>query len=964
MVSNELKQLLNGEPAYFRERAPEPLLLPRIASRIPPDGLEYVAWAAKTLSNFWMPGRWPAIADAVAQVIASRHTEIGDELLRQLCDELPRLTLALVELDEAAGQRAEFIIGSDAADRLRAGLGDSTFVLREAVSRVFDEHNPPGSADDLMVFIRDRSEFEGPELQRNLLAYFLPLAPAMHHQWMVPILINVLGTYPDWGVAAAASRVAGLLDQNAIEQIEAALECEEPWAGHVHALLADGAAASVYEEVARALPHDSRLESLLANETELASLTGFVDEVIGEWGGAPPAKMEASRGWESDDLAGDDLEEFGAEPEPPLARSGPGSASRGLESSDRGVDDGDEDTGSEDAPRTRSASRGFDLEEAVDPADDAPPASPSRSRSMPPKASRSPSPQPAVEPLPERVLQAQVFADDDGIATQLSQSFWKDTRHDVLLWIGPEKRGVIKADRTLAEPTPDAEERQKGSMEIVITLALGSDVESKTVDLPIDRTQRSDIAKFSLNVAKKYVSADVWLQHKGRVLQYFELSGPTHDDPEDSISLTFQSAVRGIPVDSSGGEFGMAVVQKGDEYVVFGPTGFPDVVSLGGSGDVVADLGQDIFKSTMRLVRKYEQSNGASWVDDQNEEALKLLRKMATRGNQFYDELKKQNVLGRFSETIQFVNLDKSDIVPIEYVYDKGYPKKGATLCEGFGDDKDWNEVFAAGQCTCSNVAGETSNTICPMGFWSLSKIIERQSGSPGKSNPVVTGLAGPSATTPPIALDRYALLAAAPNVNTEDVESIENVLADTYPNRFKYASGWDEWKAEIEKSSPKLLILLPHHGEATGEDTNFLEIRSANPDEDSKLFSGTLNERCVSKNPDEPGPIVLLLGCETAQPSLLPYSRFARDFMANRASIVVGTQSSILGRHAAEVANEFIRQLLSSAGGGESFGRIMRNVRQKMFASGYLMSLTLVSFGDADWKLENSTTGENNVPH
>ena len=224
MVKNELKQLLNGESAYLRDRAPEPLLLPRIASRIAPEGLGFIALAANTLSHFWMSGGWPAIADATAEAIALRHAELSDDLLKQISDELPRLTLALIELDETAGKRAETIIGSDAANWLRTELGDPAFFLREAVNRVFDEADPPRTTDELMVFIKDRTEFESPELQRNLLAYFLPLAPAIHQQWMIPILVEVLGTYPDWSVAAGASRVAGILDQTAIEQVKSSLE--------------------------------------------------------------------------------------------------------------------------------------------------------------------------------------------------------------------------------------------------------------------------------------------------------------------------------------------------------------------------------------------------------------------------------------------------------------------------------------------------------------------------------------------------------------------------------------------------------------------------------------------------------------------------------------------------------------------------------------------------------------------
>jgi hypothetical protein len=207
-------------------------------------------------------------------------------------------------------------------------------------------------------------------------------------------------------------------------------------------------------------------------------------------------------------------------------------------------------------------------------------------------------------------------------------------------------------------------------------------------------------------------------------------------------------------------------------------------------------------------------------------------------------------------------------------------------------------------------------------------------------------------------------MLAAAPNVNGLDVDSIKSMLDETYSNRYKHATDWEDWKAEIKEKSPKLLILLPHHGGPVDDNLDFLEIGSQVQAKSAKLHAGVLNEVYVTSKLDEPGPVVLLLGCETAQSELLPFHTFARDFLANHASVVVATQASVLGQHAAPVANEFIRQLLAATHVGGSFGKIMRDVRRKMFSAGYLMSLALVSFGDSDWKLADNTPGEDDVSH
>jgi len=284
VLSKELKKLVNGKSGNSRHLAPEPLLLPRIASRIPLEGLRFTASAAAVLSNAWTPYGWPALADATAQAIAVRYTELSDNRLYALCDKLPQLPLALIELDEAAGQRVDNIIGGERVSRLRAGLGDTDFYLREAVRRVFSEPDPAHSTDEMMTLIRDRSEFESPEIQRNLLAYFLPLAPPANHQWMIPILINVLGIYPGWNAATAASRVAGLLDQNVAEQVGASLDAiDSHWADHVRVLLAGDSAETEFEEVTRALPDDKLFESLLASEKEPVLLDKIVDRMMRGW---------------------------------------------------------------------------------------------------------------------------------------------------------------------------------------------------------------------------------------------------------------------------------------------------------------------------------------------------------------------------------------------------------------------------------------------------------------------------------------------------------------------------------------------------------------------------------------------------------------------------------------------------------------------------------------------------------
>jgi hypothetical protein len=81
-------------------------------------------------------------------------------------------------------------------------------------------------------------------------------------------------------------------------------------------------------------------------------------------------------------------------------------------------------------------------------------------------------------------------------------------------------------------------------------------------------------------------------------------------------------------------------------------------------------------------------------------------------------------------------------------------------------------------------------------------------------------------------------------------------------------------------------------------------------------------------------------------------YVQLARSFQQLHSSIVVGTLAQVLGRHAAPVARELVAQLLAVADETVDFGAIMRRVRRRMLARGYLMALCLVALGDAEWRL------------
>ncbi len=79
---------------------------------------------------------------------------------------------------------------------------------------------------------------------------------------------------------------------------------------------------------------------------------------------------------------------------------------------------------------------------------------------------------------------------------------------------------------------------------------------------------------------------------------------------------------------------------------------------------------------------------------------------------------------------------------------------------------------------------------------------------------------------------------------------------------------------------------------------------------------------------------------------------QLVREFQKLKTAIVLGTLAQILGRHAAPLARELVTQLLEVNDPDADFGTLMRRVRRRMLARGYLLALCLVALGDAEWRL------------
>jgi hypothetical protein len=323
-----------------------------------------------------------------------------------------------------------------------------------------------------------------------------------------------------------------------------------------------------------------------------------------------------------------------------------------------------------------------------------------------------------------------------------------------------------------------------------------------------------------------------------------------------------------------------------------------------------------------------------------------LLVDLARHGRTFYDAIVLDQVGEAFAtaDRIQVVAAVPEAYLPVEFVYDQVAPTENAKLCPHA-------RQALAGEIApdaCRDHAGDRK-VVCPLGFWGLTKVIERHVHTPERANDVrrdFSLLCEPTSARRTLGPVGNATFAASVKVEgfrkgitAELVANLRQATSATV----EPARTWKKWVRDVRKLNPSLLVILPHTLSEDGIAT--MEVgRSAH------LGAVDIAAEHVGASPDA-RPIVLLLGCETGDDDLA-FQRFPAAFRRNGAAIVLATLTKVLGRHAAPVADRLVRELVAQSRREEAtFGDVMLAMRRALLLDGYPMVLALTAYGDADWR-------------
>lgn len=524
--------------------------------------------------------------------------------------------------------------------------------------------------------------------------------------------------------------------------------------------------------------------------------------------------------------------------------------------------------------------------------------------------------------------------------------------HRAAVSIGPASEGVIAANLVFPDAAlpPDPNGHTLDLHWVELTGAPGRPLrEPQSATLFLPPRGASEAVPFYFTPAEglaEYV-ARVLIVYRGRVLQTALLRAPIGAGDGvrvvvESLTRTFEAA--GLP----GRGFDVAMVLNNT------PAGAPLLTAIRDGRSSLLPIGGNIPGLVTEIGRALDRYADAQDVADglYTEEARTLLRSLARKGRQLRDALPPCEDGDGYSRAsrVQIVSLKADAVLPLELCYEGPAPSGGARVCVHAADALRRPEGGCGEGCT-----GPTSDVICPLAFWALSKRIERHA----YDRAVQLAMLGSEYATlrdeevarrrglPMGASMLWAVNARAEMGGEGTIKACAETLAEAFGTGNTHrALDWEGWVEGVREYGPGALAVIAHTDKNQDGDLSLVIEASAG------ITVAEIEERHIVAA-GRRRPVVLALGCSTADESLAAFTVVSR-FRQKGAAIVVGTLGKVIGRHAARTAVALLvalRQAASTAG-EPAFGDVLLGVRRAMVADGRTMALGLVALGDADWRL------------
>ena len=567
-----------------------------------------------------------------------------------------------------------------------------------------------------------------------------------------------------------------------------------------------------------------------------------------------------------------------------------------------------------------------------------------------------------LEEAPRWILSQVWDLTDPLLPRRMRRGFHAGADHAIKVRIGPVEDEWFAAEGATTEDSVEAQ--LPGGVEhtlaaIFFVPALGLK-DRKTLVLPA--TGSSDVVTFSLPpfALRDRIEAWISLVFEGRHIQSARLTGFALDDPdsapdEAAMSMQWAAIVPGLTEPGVREAFDASVWLDARGEGVAG-VGVPDADAIIAFGDDHVDK----VLNDIRVLLRGLVDAPTLFEDMTSDASVGLLRSLAFQGRILHEvvgERLERELRGRPLERIQIVQTDRIDYAPLEFVYDLPTPSEDAGICGG------WKDQLASGvgRCPESNhppaARPDEVTKVCPLGFWALSRVIERQiiEARDVRSEAFAVRVA-PTKTESSLSPVGRALFGFSTRLDATvggQSDAVVDTLNGITNDHANVVDTWEAWASAIS-DRPSLLVLLSH----TVEHQSVTALEIGPEDGGSRLKLIELVPALVKADPTD-APVVLLLGCDTAV-ERNEFRSFVGQFLDCGAALVVGTITPVLGEHVAPVANALIHQIASALAAdgrpaedrASTFGELMLRVRRGFLTEGELTALCIASFGDADWRL------------
>jgi hypothetical protein len=532
----------------------------------------------------------------------------------------------------------------------------------------------------------------------------------------------------------------------------------------------------------------------------------------------------------------------------------------------------------------------------------------------------------------------------------LERAFRAGAIHEIAVFIGPEQEGALaaKGDESFDEALGPV-----GDMEQLLVMLIPppaiSPPQTGTIFLPRTGTSRPCTFSVQLPEGLDTFEAQIQVYHRNRMIQMALLRGVVLADPEHA------GAEARIELELAVIRPGTADLEDREQFDVAVARTSAHTTAVADEDLVIFDNDriEGVVPTITGILESIATGAPARRADLADPDVVEHLRALAFQGRELDEaigEPLREQLGDRKLDRVQVLVESASDFLPIELVYGFPAPSTDAGLCPG------WKSALLTGQCESDHEAKgprRLADSVCPLGFWALSKVIERQ--VVGAESWAKQGLRGvefairahPSAERMSLRPPNVALFAASNRVDEVKKGQIGSVLKtlERIADTATYAETWEGWVETVGRNSPSLLVLLSHTREL--QKSAALEIG-----EDEACLLAQLNGDYV-KGASGDRPVVLLLGCETAV-TYFGLQTFVSKFQDLGAALVVGTIASVLGQRAAHVARALATELASASKRQRPIGaaELLLAIRRKLLAKGELTALCLTAYGDADWQV------------